>query len=355
MGQAAQLRRATAPRAPVSTVEAGAHRKAVTPARRVWWPVRRIGSGLRIVWLAIVHLMGAWWLTRHIALGLRIFWQAIVHLIYDGGMTYAGHIAFMTLFSLFPFLIFLTTLAGEIGQTDAARELITMVLGILPPEVGGVIAPAIGEVMSTRRTGLMTISILASVWATSSGIEALREALNQAYGVEEPRSILFCRLQSLAFTIIASICIMLVTLVLVIGPVLWSYIQPMLEVSWEWGWFYEALRYFVAVALLYLVVALLYRWLPSRHLPPREILPGAAVTVVLWVALASLFSWYLQNLGRFSLTYGSLGGIVITLLFFYVSALIFIFGAELNSARRRAEAARLRAERAAERGEVHPG
>jgi membrane protein len=84
------------------------------------------------------------------------------------------------------------------------------------------------------------------------------------------------------------------------------------------------------------------------------VLPGAAVTVVLWVALASLFSLYLRNLGRFSLTYGSLGGIVITLLFFYFSATIFIFGAEINSARRRAEAARLRAERAAER-EAHAG
>jgi membrane protein len=200
----------------------------------------------------------------------------------------------------------------------------------------------------------MTISILAAIWATSSGIEALREALNIAYGVEEPRSIWFCRLQSLAFTIIFSIAIVLVMLVLVIGPVLWSYLVPLLDVPWEWGWFYEALRYFVAVALIYVVVALLYRWLPSRHLPRREILPGAAVTVVLWVTLASLFSLYLRNIGRFSVTYGSLGGIVITLLFFYFSAVIFIFGAEINSARRRAEAARLRAERAAER-EAHAG
>jgi membrane protein len=128
--------------------------------------------------------------------------------------------------------------------------------------------------------------------------------------------------------------------------VLWSYIRPHLEVPWEWGWMYEALRYSIAVALLYLVVALLYRWLPSRHLPRREILPGAAVTVVLWIALASLFSLYLQNLGRFSWTYGSLGGIVLTLMFFYISAMIFIFGAEINSARRRTEAARLREERA---------
>jgi membrane protein len=313
-----------------------------------------MGFGLRIVWQALVHLMDASWLTRRIALGVRIVWHAIIHLIYDGGMTYAGHIAFMTLFSSFPFLIFFTTLAGELGQYEAARNFVTIALSALPGEVSGAIQPAIEEVMSTRRTGLMTISILAAIWATSSGIEALREALNTAYGVEEPRSIWFCRLQSLAFTIIFSVCIILVTLVLVIGPALWSYIRPLLAAPWEWGWFYEAVRYLVALALLYLVVALLYRWLPSRHLPRREILPGAAVTVVLWVALASLFSLYLQNLGRFSVTYGSLGGIVITLLFFYVSAVIFIFGAEINSSRRRAEAARLRAERAAER-EAHAG
>ena len=324
------------------------------PVRRAWWLAYRLWLGQRVIWQAIVHLMRASWLTRRIELGLRIFWQAIVHLINDGGLTYAGHIAFMTLFSAFPFLIFLTTLAAEIGQTDAARHFITMALDILPEEVSAAIRPAIEEVTSGRRTGLMTISILASLWATSSGIEALREALNQAYGVEETRPIWLLRLQSLAFTIIFSIGILVVILVLVVGPVLWSYVQPHLDVPWEWGWMYEALRYFVAVALLYLLVALLYRWLPSRHLPRREILPGAAVTVVLWVALASLFSFYLQNLGRFSVTYGSLGGIVITLLFFYFSAVIFIFGAEINSARRRAEAARLRAERAAER-EAHAG
>jgi membrane protein len=294
------------------------------------------------------------WLARRLRLGVRIVWHAIWHLINDGGMTYAGHIAFMTLFSSFPFLIFLTTLAAEIGQTDAARQFITTVLSLLPSEVSAAIKPAVVEVISTRRTGLMTISILTSLWATSSGVEALREALNKAYGVEEMRPIWLLRLQSLGFTIIFSICIIWVMLVLVIGPVIWSYVQPHLDVPWEWGWFYEALRYFIAVALLYLIVALLYRWLPSRHLPRREVLPGAAVTVVLWLALASLFSLYLRNLGRFSLTYGSLGGIVITLMFFYLSALIFVFGAEINSARRRAEAARLRAERAAER-EAHAG
>jgi membrane protein len=286
------------------------------------------------------------WTAGRLALAAQIVWQAILHLIDDGGMTFAGHIAFMTLFSLFPFLIFLTTLAAEIGQMEAARNFIGVSLAAFPAEVSDAIRPAIDQVISSRRTGLMTVSILASLWATSSGLEALREALNKAYGVEEPRSVWFCRLQSLAFTIVASISIIIVMLVLVIGPVVWSYIQPHLKVPWQWGWMYEALRYLIAVSLLYLVVALLYRWLPSRHLPRREILPGAAVTLVLWLVLASLFSFYLQNLGRFSVTYGSLGGIVIALMFFYISALIFIFGAEINSARRRTEAARLREERA---------
>lgn len=291
------------------------------------------------------------WAGRRAYLGGRVLWQAIMHLIEDGGMTFAGHIAFMTLFSLFPFLIFLTTLAAEIGQTEAAREFITMTLAAFPEEVSAAIRPAVDQVVNNRRTGLMTVSIVASLWAVSSGIEALREALNKAYGVEEPRSFWFCRLQSLLFTIILSVGIILVMLVVVIGPVVWSYVAPLLDLHWQWSWAAEAGRFAIAIAILYLVVALLYRWLPSRHLPRREILPGAAVTIVLWMLLASLFSLYLQNLARFSVTYGSLGGIVITLMFFYISGLIFIFGAEINSARRRAEAVRLREERAAEREE----
>lgn len=288
-------------------------------------------------------LLGPWW-PRLRRAGL-IVWHATWHLVDDGGLTFAGHIAFMTLFSMFPFLIFLTTLAGEIGQTEQVREFITLALSLLPEEVSGAIRPAIEEVISSRRTGLMTVSILASLWAVSSGIEALREALNKAYGVEDSRPIWFTRLQSLLFTVVFSISILIVMAVWVVGPVVWSFVEPHLNVPWRWGWMYEALRFVIAIGLLYLVVALLYRWLPSRHLPRREILPGAAVTVVLWLVLARLFSFYLQNLGRFSFTYGSLGGIVLSLMFFYLSAVIFIFGAEINSARRRAEAARLRAER----------
>jgi membrane protein len=136
-------------------------------------------------------------------------------------------------------------------------------------------------------------------------------------------------------------------IVVVAGPFIWNFLEDLLKLPPSWGWLYTGARYLLAVLLLYAMVALLYQWLPNRRLRGHEILPGAAVTVVTWLITASLFSLYLQNLGSFSVTYGSLGGIVVTLMFFYLSAAIFIFGAEVNGAWRRDVAARLRARRAA--------
>jgi membrane protein len=280
-------------------------------------------------------------------IGATILWRAIVHFIDDGGATQAGSIAFTALFALFPFLIFLTTLAGQFGQEEAARRFVDLSLEGLPAEVVSAIRPAIDQVVNVRRTGLMTVSILVAVWTASSGIEALRTALNYAYGIEDSRSWWWLRLQSIVFTVVMSIAILVLMVVVVAGPFIWHFVEELFKVPASWGWLYTGVRYLLAVLLLYAVVALLYQWLPNRRLRGYEILPGAAVTVVTWLITASLFSLYLQNLGRFSVTYGSLGGIVVTLTFFYLSAAIFIFGAEVNGAWRRDVAARLRAQRAA--------
>jgi membrane protein len=284
---------------------------------------------------------------RSLRVGATILWRAIVHFIDDGGATQAGSIAFTTLFALFPFLIFLMTLAGEFGQEDAARRFVDLSLEGLPAEVVSAIRPAIDQVVNVRRTGLMTVSILVAVWTASSGIEALRTALNYAYGIEDSRSWWWLRLQSIVFTVVMSIAILVLMVVVVAGPFIWDFVEELFKVPPSWGWLYTGVRYLLAVLLLYAVIALLYQWLPNRRLRGYEILPGAAVTVVTWLITASLFSLYLQNLGRFSVTYGSLGGIVVTLMFFYLSAAIFIFGAEVNGAWRRDVAARLRAQRAA--------
>jgi membrane protein len=272
--------------------------------------------------------------------GGKVLWDAIVHFVNDNSLTIAGHIAYMTLFALFPFLIFVTTLGGYLGQAEAAARFIEYLLEGLPPEVASTLEPAVREITREPRTGLMTVSIVVTLWVASSGLEALRVALNEAYNAEQAPAIWWARLQSLGLTILFAIGILLAMIAIVAGPFIWAVLEWVLVLPDFYGWLYGISRYVFGVVILYIIIAVLYSVLPNRSLRKGEVLPGAAIAVGLWVGTASLFSIYLANLGRYTVTYGSLGGIVVTMLFFYVSACIFIFGAEINAAWRRREVAR---------------
>ncbi len=262
-------------------------------------------------------------------------WRGLRHMLDDGGTLLAGHIAFASLFALFPFLIFLTALGGEIGQGAAAQDFIDLGLGALPGEVRSAIEPAIAEVLTGGRQGLMTLSIIASLWAVSSAFEAARYALNLAYDVKQTRAIWWQRLQSLVMVLIFGLVIIVAMVATVAAPIAWTFAELLEFELVRWWPVYALVRFGLSVSLMLCFVVPLYRWLPNCRLSTMEVLPGAALAVVVWFVSAGLYSWYLVNLGRFTVTYGSLGGIVATLLFFYLSALIFIFGAEVNAAARR--------------------
>lgn len=263
------------------------------------------------------------------------FWQGLWHMLDDGGTLLAGHIAFASLFALFPFIIFLTTLAGEVGQSAAARDFVDLGLGALPDEVRRSIKPAVDEVLKGGRQGLMTLSIVASLWAVSSSFEAARYALNLAFEVKQTRAIWWQRLQSILMVLMFAIGIILIMLTTVAAPIMWTLVDLFDFAPIEWRLRYGAIRLVLSAILLLALVLPLYVWLPNRRLSVTDVLPGAVLAVFMWLVGASFYSWYLLNLGRFTVTYGSLGGVVATLLFFYISALIFIFGAEVNAARLR--------------------
>lgn len=268
-------------------------------------------------------------------------WLALLHLLDDGGTLLAGHIAFASLFALFPFLIFLTTLAGEFGQSDAAQAFVDLGLGAVPSEVRAAIEPAVSEVLTGGRQGLMTLSILLSLWAVSSAFEAARYALNLAYDVKRSRAIWWQRLQSLFMVLTFALFIIIAMLIVIAAPFAWTLAEFFDLQPTKWQTTYSLIRFGLSVFLMLCFVVPLYRWLPNRKLDMAEVLPGAVMAVIVWIAAGSLYSWYLQNLGRFTVTYGSLGGVIATLLFFYITALILIFGAEINAARRRQRGALL--------------
>lgn len=251
-----------------------------------------------------------------------------------GGFELAGHMAFTALFSIFPFLIFLAALAGFFGDEKTADNFVNLLFDFVPPDVSHALAPAVHEVLTNRRGGLLTFGLLGTVWAASSGIEALRTALNQAYEVAEPRPIWYRRLQSIGIVFLAALAITALSVTVILGPILWQLLEFFVPVPQAYRAIWTIGRYVVGTGIVTGLVLLLHRCLPRARQRWRAILPGAIATTVLWLVAASLFSLYLGTIGNYSATYGSLGGIVITLMFLYITSLIFIFGAEFNAALR---------------------
>lgn len=263
---------------------------------------------------------------------LKIPYRAAWRLVMvDEGLELSGYIAFAAFLSLFPFLIFLAALAGFLGDRETANEFIQAMFHFMPDDVAETLAPAIREVVGVRERGLLTFSIVATLWFASSGVEALRSGLNRAYNVSEERAIWWLRLQSVAFVIASAFIIFLLSLVVILGPLVWRLLGAEVHEDLDRRLLFLVGRYVVAVLLLLGALLLLHRWLPNTTQAFGRVLPGVCVTTVLWLIGASLFSWYVGNLANYALFYGSLGGVAITLVFFYLTAIIFIFGAEFNA------------------------
>lgn len=265
----------------------------------------------------------------------RITWQTYYHFEKDNAWVLAGHIAYMGLFALFPFLIFLLALAGFLGQGEAAASSIELAMELLPPDVASALRPAIHEVIHAPHAGLMTFGILVALWASSSGLETLRHALNLAYDVSDRPAFWRTRLESLLITVIAAVVAILVMLLLVVIPLVMDMVRLLFAQADLHIDPYAGTREGAGFLLLLGLLMLLYRVLPNVRLRPMEIVPGAVVAWLLWLVAVWGYSIYLRSVPSYSVTYGSLGGIVATLFFFYISALLFILGAEINSVLKR--------------------
>jgi membrane protein len=272
----------------------------------------------------------------------RIVWQAYYHFEKDNAWVIAGHIAYMGLFALFPFLIFLLALAGLLGQVHVAESSIELGMELLPPDVASALKPAIEEVIHAPHAGLMTFGILVTLWASSSGLESLRHALNLAYDVSDPPAFWRTRLESLLLTVLAAIVVIVVMVLLVVIPLALDMVEVVFQRPDLAQRFYNGPREALGFLLLLGLLMVLYRVLPNVRLRAREIVPGAVVAWVLWLLAVWSYTIYLRFVPSYSVTYGSLGGIIVTLFFFYISALLFIFGAEVNSVLKRRRENRMR-------------
>ena len=260
------------------------------------------------------------------------WWLALLHLINNDGFELAGYVAYTTILAIFPFMVFLTALAGFFGDAAAADSAIKLLFSYMPEQVAQTLAPVVSDVLTARSPSLVTLGAVGTLWSASSGIEALRLSLNRAYATAETRPVWIRRLQSIGFIILGSAGFLILPLIIIVGPQLAILAARYAPVSDALRLAIGPMRYVLGGAVMLIGTLSLHRWLPNCTLSWARLLPGALLSVVLVLSLAYLLSFYVDNISSLAVTYGSLGGVIITLLFFYFAALIFTFGAEFNGA-----------------------
>jgi membrane protein len=252
----------------------------------------------------------------------------------------AGSVAFSWLLSMFPLVLLLSAAAGFIGRPGDAAELVLRVLSYAPPVVRDVLEPAVTRVLGHRSQALLALGAFATVWTASSGMQAVRTALNRACGVERGLPFWKARIKVTLLTIVVGVGMLVTFSSVVVMPHVLQLLNRNAPDGQTLMWMRDGVRYGAAFIVLTLLYAVLYAWLPDRALRGRPIVPGAAVGALLWIGAALLLSIAFRSVGKLVLIYGGLAGSVATMIFLYASAATLIFGAELNGAiRQRADGA----------------
>lgn len=261
-----------------------------------------------------------------ISLGL----EALRRLFADEAIPLAGNIAFRTLFSIFPFLIFLTALSGFFGNADLAEKVVSFLLSVAPEQLVRPLAMEIRSILTVPRTGLLSLAALLTIWSATGGVDSIRVGLNRAYDLKENRNMFWLYGQSILFVIGSAIGLLAIALLIVVAPVALAVLDRFAPDARHDFAILNQLRYPVAIIILIGGLLLCHRILPAKRLKSWDVLPGVLLTVVVWIALASAFSAYLVNFNSFASTYASLSGLFAAMFFLYLAALVLILGGEVN-------------------------
>jgi membrane protein len=260
--------------------------------------------------------------------------------------TYAAALAYRGLFGLFPFVLILVVLVGALGFPDffdrAMDQARAQSSGYVPQQLEPVVEPAREQVKplvgmierAEKQAGgkLLFFGVAVALWSVSAVARTLTEAFNVAYQVAETRRWWKQLVLSLAFGPVLALVVIVSVALMLVGPQLVGSIAALVDLDELfvrlWGW----LRFPVALLLLAVVLSVVYRFGPNAKQRFRSVVPGAALSVVLWAISSVGFSFYLANFANYGVTYGSLGAAVGLLFYLYLCASVVLFGAELNAA-----------------------
>jgi membrane protein len=262
---------------------------------------------------------------------LELIRKAIKDYFDDDMPTYASAIAFQALFSLFPFILFLTALLGYLQLDSFFDWLQGVALSMVPAEAAGAITEVISG-LQERKGELLSFGVLRALWVASAGVRVTMKAMNAAYDVREGRPAWKLYPLSIIYTVGMAALIVVSAGLLILGPHAMGWLarqvglHEIFVAAWTW------LRWPAAFATLTLAVAVIFHVAPNVKRRFRLITPGVLLAVTGWIAASIAFKFYVNNFADYNAMYGSIGAIIVLLLYFFISAAVLLFGAEVNAA-----------------------
>lgn len=249
----------------------------------------------------------------------------------DNGLGLAAQLAYYFFLSLFPALLFMIALAGAFASPDLIASIVNRMSGAVPPDVVTIVRDQLIGLSQGNAGGIMTFGALAALWSSSAAMVALIDALNKAYDVEESRPWWKQRLTAILLTLgVAAFIIASFTLVIA-GPQLAETVARNfgLGALFEWSW--KILQWPLVFLLVAVAFGLIYYFAPDVDQDFVFLTPGSLTATALWLIGSLAFRFYVVNFGSYNETYGTIGGVMVLLLWLYLSGLVGIVGAEMNA------------------------
>ena len=249
----------------------------------------------------------------------------------DDCLGLAAQLAYYFFLALFPAVLFLLALASFFPLTNFIDDVVRVLRPIAPPDVLGFFEEQLRRLSNADSGGILTIGFLGALWSSSAAVVAIIGSLNRAYDIEEGRPWWKVRLTAIGLTVALALLVLSSFTLIVAGPTLAEQVASSFGLGAVFEWTWKILQWPFAFFLVSTAVGLIYYFAPDAEQDWVWITPGAVLGTLLWVVVSVVFKFYVANFADYNATYGAVGGVIILLLWFYISGLAILIGAEMNA------------------------
>lgn len=245
------------------------------------------------------------------------------------GSVIAGYMAFSAMLAIVPFLLFATALTGYVVGREGGEAAIETLFNAVPPDVALTLEPVLLDILHEQGFGIITLAAIGALYVASNGAEAVRVALDRAYEADIPRNFLVHYVFSFTMVVLGFVVFIVLAGLIILAPLGYYLVQREAAIDLPFGT--TAVRYALAVVIFWAFLWVVHKVLPSRRMKGFVVWPGILSTLLIWIVSATGFSYYLSQMGTYTVTYGTLAGVIITLIFLYITGMAIILGGEVNA------------------------